>query len=237
MSREREFEGFPKAGLTFLRSLAKNNDRGWFEAHKKEHEETILAPSKAFVTVMGERLREISRGIRAEPKVNGSLFRLNRDTRFSADKAPYKTNVGIFFWEGRRKRMECPGFYLHLEASSLMLGVGMYMFPKELIGVYRDAAVDRKLGPALREAIDAVGAERFGQAGCGMPIERYKKVPPGYDASHPNAELLKLKGLHAGVEEKIPAVLHTPAFVDYAFERWSRLAPIHHWLVKALARA
>jgi uncharacterized protein (TIGR02453 family) len=233
---ELRFEGFPKAATRFLADLEKNNTKEWFEAHRKVYDEAIAEPSKAFVVAMGERLEKLAPQIHYEPRVNGSIFRINRDTRFSADKSPYKSSVGIFFWEGARPKMECSGFYFHLEPKALMIGVGLYMFPKELVDTYRAAVVDAKLGPALRKAVDSIGADLVGKAGCGMPIEQYARVPKGWPADHPNADYLKLKGLHAGCEEKIPAALHSAELVDFAFERWSRLAPLHRWLVKALEK-
>ncbi|WP_455393079.1 TIGR02453 family protein, partial [[Eubacterium] cellulosolvens] len=124
------FNGFPKEFTSFFTDLAMNNNKSWFNEHRQDYEQFVLEPSKLFVIAMGERLTELSRDINAIPMVNKSLFRLNRDTRFSKDKSPYKTNLGILFWEGRRKRMECPGFYFHVEANTLMLGDGMYQFPK-----------------------------------------------------------------------------------------------------------
>ncbi len=234
MSAEMQFKGFPRGAIRFLEKLDKNNDKQWFAAHRDEYDENILAPSRAFVVAMGARLSAISPGIMAEPRVNGSLFRIHRDTRFSKDKRPYKTNVGIFFWEGGGKRMECPGFYFHLQPPSLMLGTGIYLFPKELLEVYRQAVVDPKLGPALAKAVKKVGPA-FARTGCGMSLNVYKKVPRGYDPEHPRAELLKYKGLHAGFEVKVPRQLHSPKLVDYCFERWSKLAPLHFWLLKMLA--
>jgi uncharacterized protein (TIGR02453 family) len=180
------------------------------------------------------RLRKLSPGVQAIPKVNGSLFRINRDTRFSKDKSPYKTNLGIFFWEGERKKMECSGYYFHLEPNALMLGVGMYMFPKELLTVYRDAVVDKKLGPALKRAVNKLPCDLFTGKGCAMKIDAYKKVPAGYDPDHPMAEFLKLKGLHTGVETKIPKELYSDALLDYCYEQYKQLAPLHRWLVKAV---
>ncbi|MCP4131415.1 MAG: DUF2461 domain-containing protein [bacterium] len=235
MTEENKFNGFPKEALRFLEQLKKNNSREWFLKHKEEYENVILNPSRLFVTEMGIRLQKISPHIIYEARVNRSLFRLNRDTRFSKDKTPYKTNIGIFFWEGSGKRMECPGFYFHLEPSSMMLGAGLYQFPKELLPVYRDAVVDPVLGKELPKAIKKIGEADFGKAVCGMPVDSYKKVPRGYDPEHPNAELLKFKGLHAGVESSIPKEFHTSAFLDYCFDRFKKLAPIHHWLVKMLS--
>lgn len=234
MATETRFDGFPKDALRFLAELKKNNKREWFEANRARYEASLLEPSRAFVTAMGKRLLGISPFIRAEPKVNRSLFRINRDTRFSKDKSPYKTHVGILFWEGARKRMACSSFYFHLEAQRLMVGVGIYMLPKELLEPYRQAVVDEKRGPALHRVIQKLGGLTFGRTGCGLPVDRYKRVPRGFDADHRFADYLKFKGLHAGVEDSIPKELHSPAILDYCMERFEQMAPLHHWIVETL---
>ena len=99
MATVETFSGFPKGTVSFLRDLAANNNREWFTAHRPEYETAVLEPARAFVRVMGERLRRLSPQIKAEPRIDGSLFRLYRDIRFSPDKSPYKTNLGIFFWK------------------------------------------------------------------------------------------------------------------------------------------
>ena len=151
MTENMEFHGFSKETLKFFENLKKNNTKKWFDAHRKDYESFVTQPSKAFVTAMGEKLKTEIPDIVAVPKVNKSLFRINRDTRFSPDKSPYKTNMGIYFWEGTRSRMECPGFYFHVEPNMLMLGVGMYMFPKYLFDTYRNSVVHPKYGKELAE--------------------------------------------------------------------------------------
>jgi uncharacterized protein (DUF2461 family) len=76
-----------------------------------------MKPARQFVLAMGEQLRQIAPGVHAEPEVNRSIFRIHRDTRFSKDKTPYKTNLELLFWEGEGHRMECPGFYSTLRAA------------------------------------------------------------------------------------------------------------------------
>jgi uncharacterized protein (TIGR02453 family) len=235
MTEQSAFQGFPKQALQFLHGLRDHNSKLWFEQHKAEYEATIMVPSRAFVVEMGRRLKTISPGIIAVPQVNGSLFRINRDTRFSKDKSPYKTNIGIFFWEGQGTRMECSGFYVHLEPEALMIGAGIYMFPQPLLERYRKAVVDPHMGAALAEAVRTVDPEAFGPSACAPGVERYKKVPAGYDASHPNAELLRNKGLTAGFESTPPPELHGPELVPYCLERFKHLAPIHHWLIALTA--
>jgi len=233
MSQESGFRGFSRETVAFFRGLKKNNNREWFESHRDVYENHVLAPAKAFVAAMGPRLKRVSPNIVAAPKVNKSIFRLNRDTRFSADKSPYKPNLGIYFWEGPRSRMESPGFYFHLEPPKFLLAGGYYVFPDWLIGHYRKTVVDPKRGKELTAIIGRIsGTTDFKIGG-----QHYKRVPAGYDASHPNSGLLLHKGLHAWWETRIPEELFSPGLVDYCLEKLEPLAPLHRWCAALLGRA
>jgi len=100
----------PVNASDFFHRLTVNNSKEWFQEHREEYDNSILEPSRHFVMAMGERFIELSSGIVADPRVNRSLFRINRDTRFSKDKSPYKNHLGILFWEGERPKMENSGF-------------------------------------------------------------------------------------------------------------------------------
>lgn len=82
------FAGFGKETLRFLRELGRNNERAWFEAHRDDYEAHYLAPAISLVEALGERLVKIAPAVCVEPRVNGSIFRINRDVRFSKDKTP-----------------------------------------------------------------------------------------------------------------------------------------------------
>ncbi len=228
MSENAVFSGFTKETVRFFTALRKNNNREWFERNRETYETQVMAPAKAFVTAMGEKLKTIAPGIVAAPKVNKSIFRINRDTRFSQDPSPYKTNLGVYFWDGLRPRMESAGFYFHLEPPNLMLGGGMYMIPDSLLVRFRDAVVDPIAGREIRKIVAAIRA----LPGFTIGGVHYKRVPAGFDPAHPNAELLKHKGLYAGVETKVPEAFFTAGFVEYCFERFEPLVPLHRWLMK-----
>ncbi|MCU0275810.1 MAG: DUF2461 domain-containing protein [Acidobacteria bacterium] len=222
------FPGFPKRTVTFLRDLAAHNDRDWFAAHKMEYEATVMEPAKAFVLAMGERLRRLTPGVKAEPRTNGSLFRIHRDTRFSPDKSPYKTNLGIFFWEGGGPRLDCPGYYFHLEPPNLMLGGGLYIFSRPLLERYRRAVADPEYGAELAAIAKKIGSRPSYTLGG----EHYKRVPAGYDADPAAEFLLRHAGLYAGWEGRIPVELHSPALLDFCFAKFKPMEPLHRWLVK-----
>jgi len=176
-----------------------------------------------------KEIQQLSPRIMAIPKVNQSLFRINRDTRFSHDKTPYKTNLGIWFWEGERKRMECSGFYFHLGEGNLMLGAGRHILSKDNLERYRKAVVHKEHGPQLKKTV--AGILRKGYAVHGR---HYKRVPRGFDASHKLSEFLLYNGLSAMIEEKIPKEFYSGTIVDYSFSHFKKMYPLHEWLLKAV---
>ncbi len=222
-----EFSGFCRETVDFFVQLKRNNTRQWFEAHRESYEPYVLAPARAFVNVMGKSLRRLCPKIISVPKVNKSIFRLNRDTRFSLDKSPYKTNLGIYFWEGTRSRMECPGFYVHLEPPKFLLGAGFYTFPDRMLDRYRRAVVHPRRGSELRRII----AEILKTGGLELGGKKYKRVPVGFDPAHPNAELLLHNGLHFSYETDIPQEFLSPELVGYCLKKFKPTIPLHRWLV------
>ena len=223
-----EFPGFSPDLIVFLRNLRDNNTTGWFNAHRDSYENYLLDPAREFILALGERLREVVPDIIYDPRINRSIFRLNRDTRFSADKTPYKTHLALWFWEGAGKRMDCPGFYFHLEPDSIMLGTGIYCFNPKLLERYREAVADKRTGVALERAIKNVSAN----GGYRLGGEHYKRVPRGYDANHERAGLLRYNGLYVGSEDPVPQEIFTPAILEYCVERFNAMMPVHRWLVK-----
>jgi len=221
------FSGFPQETCSFLKNLEKNNSKSWFEEHRRDYEALVLGPAQRFVTAMGNRLTALSPAIHADPRTDKSIFRIHRDIRFSKDKSPYKTHLGLWFWEGSRPRMECSGFYFHLEKDRLMAGTGLYMFPKDLLKLYRDAVVDDTKGPLLSKAMKTVskrGNYSFGEIA-------YKKTPRGYDPAHPRSGLLLYNGLYAGIESAVPEELFSADLVEYCFRHFKNMYPLHQWLL------
>ncbi|MBD3420236.1 MAG: TIGR02453 family protein [Chitinivibrionales bacterium] len=223
------FKGFPQELITFFDDLEKNNSKKWFDAHRQEYEEFVKLPAGEFTVAMGEKVASIAPDIQAVPKVNQSLFRLNRDVRFSADKRPYKTNLGIWLWEGTRKRMECPGYYFHYANGQIMFAAGLHMMPKHILAAYRDAVVHAKHGLALKKAIRKV--EKLGYE---VGEKQYKKVPRGCDPSHPNADYLLFGGLTAVVERPVSDEFFTSKIVTLAFRHYKNMSPLNEWLKEAI---
>lgn len=232
MALSSEFTGFPKTAVQFFRELSENNDKQWFEAHRKTYETQVLAPAQAFVIALGKRLAAISPKVVADPRIDQSIFRLYRDVRFSKDKAPFKTHLGILFWEGPHKKMENSGYYFQLDGSGIFLGAGLYMFPPYIMETYRQSVVHPVHGPALAKAAQAVTEH----PACKIGGDKYKKTPRGYAADHPLADWLLYKGLYAYWEGGHPAELHSPAFADFCFAKFKDLSPLHHWMREMTGR-
>ena len=111
------FTGFPRDGFAFLADLATDNTREFFDAHRETYESALLQPAKGFVIALGEQLQaRVSPGIRAEPRVNGSILRITRDTRFTTDKRPYKERT-----YGHAGRL-----FVQLSSRGLYVGTGYY---------------------------------------------------------------------------------------------------------------
>ena len=175
--------------FAFLRELAANNDREWFAANKARYVAEVQEPALAFVEDVGMRLPdEVSRHFVADARTTGgSLFRIYRDTRFSKDKTPYKTHVGIQFRHERSRDVHAPGYYLHLEPGSVFVACGTWHPDRDTLHAIRSAIAAR---PARWQAIvDDAGFRRSFRLGG----EMLKRPPAGFDRDHPLIEELKRK--------------------------------------------
>ena len=192
----------------FLRELGANNERPWFEENKARYRAEVRDPMLDFIQAFAEPLAEISPHFRADPRANGgSLFRIYRDTRFSKDKTPYKTNVGAHFRHEAGKDAHAPGFYLHLEPGMCFAGCGVWHPDSPTLGRIRDAIVEQPEA-WTRITTGADFCRTFRLAG-----EALKRPPRGYDPEHSLIEDLKRKDfvVIADVEE---AEAVRPDFLD-----------------------
>lgn len=231
MSTQKQFTGFPPEGIQFLRDLSENNNKGWFEKNKQTYTDAVKNPALALVADLGEQLAAAFPPISYDTRTNGgSMMRIYRDTRFSADKSPYKTNVAMMFTPRGYKRMEAPGFGLQITPEQVDLVTGMFEFNKAQLVLYREAVDRDESGQALEIAIQNVlskGAYRLGE-------QDLKRVPRDYDANHPHAELLKYKGLSVFSPSITLDIVHSDEFIDAMMIHFRNMSPIWQWLMEAL---
>ncbi len=226
MGNEINFKGFSKATFKFFKDLENNNTREWFEDNRKTFEKNVMEPAQEFVMEMGELLKPVCPKIVAIPKIDKSIFRIYRDVRFSKDKTPYKTHLGIFLWEGPRKKLGNPGFYFQLDKASILIAGGQYSFPDDLLKSYRDVVSNKKKGAEVSRILKKISKNPSYKLGGA----HYKKVPRGYDKENPNAELLLHNGLYIYYEGPIPKEVTSREFLDYSYNIFMEIFPLHKWL-------
>lgn len=219
---------FPSITLKYLSALSRNNNREWFEKNRERFTFEFLEPATQFVVDMGEKLSSINPDLQYVPRIDKSIFRLHRDVRFSKNKSPYKSNLGILLWEGKRKKMECSGYYFHIEPGSFFLGAGLYMFAKDQLKNYRDIVSDPVKGKELNDIIKSVlKYKRISLGG-----RTFKRTPKGYDPEYKYADLLLHSGLYVSYESNDLSEIRNVDLVKFCFKLYKLMSPLHNWLVK-----
>jgi uncharacterized protein (TIGR02453 family) len=187
---------FTPAVFAFLTELAANNEKPWWEENKQRYIDVIREPAKEFIADFAPRLHKLSPHFVADTRTNGgSLMRPYRDVRFSKDKTPYKTNVGIQFRHEGGKDMHAPGFYIHLEPGGNFAGVGMWS---------PETAVARRVRQRIYDHPDgwkkASRADSFLDDWDLEPHEEemLKRVPKDFDPEFEYADDLRMKSFIAG---------------------------------------
>jgi uncharacterized protein (TIGR02453 family) len=183
-----QFAGFTPDAISFLADLADNNERSWFNPRKGDYERLLKQPLEALCAALGERFA--SRGIPLTADPARSPFRIYRDVRFSKDKSPYKTNVGASFPYAVGPEVERGGVggYFHFQPGEIFVGGGMWHPSPDRLSAFRRAIVDDRT--AVQQLLgEPAFRDRFGS----LHGDRLKRMPQGYDANDPDAELLKLK--------------------------------------------
>ena len=228
------FDGFPPETLQFLIDLEANNNRDWFQANKARYEQAYLSPGIDFIAATGSGLQQFAPRIQIDTRANGqgSLMRIYRDVRFSKDKSPYKTSMSGIFNDGQGKKMLSPAFGFYLTRDGMELMTGQFGFDKPQLAVYRTAVADEEQGAELTAVLeDILTAGSYQIQG-----EQLQRVPRGFDKEHPNADLLRYKGLYVSPQGGLPpAVVTSPDLVPAVLAHFAAMAPLYHWLNKNLA--
>ncbi|HJV38543.1 MAG TPA: DUF2461 domain-containing protein [Geothrix sp.] len=209
----------------FLKDLKAHNDREWFQANKARYEAEARDPVLRLIAAFSGPLAGISRHVEADPRPSGgSLFRIYRDTRFSRDKSPYKTHLGVNFRHRSAAAggVHGPGFYLHFEPGGCFAGGGLWHPEPEALLKVRQAIVTR-----------SAAWKKLRNAGLEIEGEALKRVPQGFDAGHPHAEDLKFKDFYASTAFTDAQVL-APDFPGRLAEALRDAAPLVAFLCKAL---
>ncbi len=229
-----EFSGFPATAFSFLKGLADNNNREWFEARRDTYEASLRKPMKALIEEMDARLATFAPEITGT--VKGSMFRIHRDIRFSKNKSPYKTNAACWFFHrdskgnvGQDAVHGGAGLYFHLEPRACFAGGGVWMPPSPVI-------------KRLRGALD-VGHEEFNAIVKARPFKKLfgelsteavlKRMPRGYDPEHPAGDWLRYQSFTAGCS-LTQADVTSAKLADRLEEAFRTMTPFVRWLNTAM---
>ena len=223
-----DFQNFAPSLFRFLKQLAKNNNRAWFQENKTRYEKEVLEPSLAFIRAFHPRLKEISEYFTAiDRRSGGSLMRVYRDTRFHSTGEPYKTNVGIQFRHAMGRDIHAPGFYVHLELGTCFLAAGLW----------RPEAVIRR---QVREAIvenptrwKRVRDDKKFRSFFYLDGDSLKKCPLGFSATHPCIEDLRRTDFIA-VADVDDSVVLQKTFVDNVVKAFIAAKPFMRFLCDAM---
>jgi uncharacterized protein (TIGR02453 family) len=201
------FTGWPEEALEFYDGLAADNSKGYWTEHKAIYQDKVLHP----MTELAEELA----GEFGEPK----LFRPYRDIRFSPDKSPYKTHIGMVIGGTG---------YVQLSAEGLAAGAGMWQMSPEDLARYREAVAREEPGTELEQII--ARTERDGVTVHGHGV--LKSAPRGYPADHPRITLLRYKGLTAWQQWPVEPWLETSAAKDRVVSFFRTAEPLCSWLIR-----
>lgn len=219
------FKGFPREGLQFLGRLKRNNHRRWFQTHKEEYQELVRFPMECFVASLAQTMADIAPEIEFHPKK--SIFRIYRDTRFSANKTPYKTNIAASFKVvGHASPTETPGLYIGIEPGDVWVGGGLYMPAGPQLKAIRNAIVR---DPDAWLAV--VENRRFRTVYGGLEGETLVKAPLGYPKDHPLINYLRHKQFYAGKILEDSACL-SPRFLRTVGRIFTDILPLVRWLAQ-----
>jgi uncharacterized protein (TIGR02453 family) len=222
-----EFTGFSAGTLAFLAELAEHNDRAWFAENRARYDSELLDRQKAFVDAMGAAFEGVDPRVQCVPAVNKSIFRINRDIRFSKDKSPYKTYSDLFFWIGDARKSD-PGYFLRIQPEGLWVGCGAHSLTPEQLARLRAAIVAPASGLEFEGLIDDLAAR-----GYEIGEKTLARVPAGFSADAPRSDLLRMTVVHA-IETVLPPPEEFlgPEFVDWCMARFGRVKPLVDWLVE-----
>ena len=223
------FPGFRPAALTFLRGLARHNDKTWFEPRRETYEKEVKIPLSLFVEEVDARLGDVAPEIVGHPK--RSVFRIHRDVRFSKDKSPYKTDAACWFYHrdighgvGQRTHGGA-GMYFQIGPKESFVAAGIWMPPTPVLKRLREEIAEEYEG--LERIVRAPAFKRT----FGALDEEAMLIRParGYAADHPAGALLRHKSFLVS-RELTPTELHSPKLPEIAAKYYATALPLVRWL-------
>lgn len=219
---------FTRKTIAFLRAIKRNNDRDWFRSRKTDYEAHVRGPMIELLERLARDFRAFAPDLVADPRV--SLFRIYRDTRFSADKTPLKTQAAAHFPHRRLRTSGGAGLYVEVAPQWVWMGGGIYMPATHELAAIRAYIAEQH--PALRRIVE----RRAFRATVGeLHGEQLTRVPRGFAKEHPAAHYLRFRQFLAGRE--YPAEFaYDPGFYPELIRIFRHVAPLVRFLNEPLLR-
>lgn len=219
---------FTKQTFTFLAALTENNEREWFTANQQDYEDFVRTPALNFIRDMSDEMPAISRHFLAQSKkVGGSLMRIYRDTRFSKDKTPYKTNIGIQFRHEVGKDIHAPGYYVHIAPDECFVGAGLWHPDADALLKIREG-IAQNADAWVKARDDKTFSKHFELVG-----DTLANAPRGFAKDHPLVEDLKRKDF-IGLAPLTKTNVTSGNFRSLVIERFKQAEPMMHFLCSTL---
>lgn len=222
---------FTKETFQFLADLEANNSKIWFEDNRVAYEAHWKTAALDFIAAISASMAQVQPSLRAEPKLNGSLRRINRDVRFSKDKTPYNARLHMIFWAGNHPNRS-PAVHFVLNPKGVGYGAGQFGLEPAALAALRH----RIVGPDGDVLIAAL--EDAETVGCRMGEPDLARLPKGFEAEGQRAQLLRYKGIVARTFDKdAPAssIIGSKA-QDWVMNTTASLVPLLRWLQPEGAR-
>ena len=219
------FDGFRNKACEFLQEIEDNNNKIWFENNRHIWEKEILEPNQAYVEDMGETLLILNPMIKAKAKVSGSLFKIYRDVRFSKDKTPIKTKIGIMFWLGEAHRMQSASFYMQYKKDEVMIATGIRGFKAPLLKAYREYIKIEQNAIALHEIL-----ETFKKDGIKIVEPTYKRYPKDFNKDDKYAYLSLYSSMFVYKTFKPNKTFFSKKIVNHNFKFYDKTYILNEWL-------
>lgn len=214
-----KFSGMDVDGWKFLIELKQHNEKMWFETQKDRYRRHLKQPAERLLEELQLQLERLT----GHP-MQGKIFRIHRDLRFSKDKTPYNTHLRMAIHRTQPNGPLNPSYFFSLEPERLVLGCGVFDFGKEALNAFRSGVAGNQ-GLEL-ERLEA----RLKQSGFHFHEPDLKRVPRGYSADHPRARWLRYKGYSAWREDRVPNELFGEHAVPFCMGHYQSLLPLAGWL-------
>ncbi len=217
---------FTEESIQFLRDLSMNNDKTWFEANKTRYTEDLLKPAQSFVMSMGDFMLDIDPYLETTPAVGKTISRIYRDTRFSHDKSPFRSNIWITFKRPKKTWTDAPAFFFEITPEAYRYGMGFYSATKQTMDRFREM-IDQNPGEFLRATSFYPNQTTFAIAG-----DTYKKT---LDPSKPEEILdwYQRKNVYLVCIRSIDQLLFSDQLVQQVKDGFGQLAELYHYFFKA----